>query len=235
VRGEFPRRLPEDVCELVAGWASAEAHSTPVQIADAAAPVLEEWWTARELELVARWQDAAGKPDGHGVSGWEQTLAAAPDAKVELLLFQDGLRLERSDGYPSAFECEHCGRASASARECPLPRRHAARARVRHRRRDPRVLRYGGKVHAVHRDSALSGVGGIGALTRFTARRCPAKRRALCREVFEQVADDRFFFDHQAAGGHRSGKLRIPGCRLRPPFQRLSGRSGAKRAHVVAG
>ena len=55
---------------------------------------------AREEELLARWREEAAR-NGRAATGWEETLQAASDGRVELLLVQDGAD-RRPTSVPSA-------------------------------------------------------------------------------------------------------------------------------------
>ena len=61
---------------------------------------------------IERWREEAGR-NARAASGWEQTLEAASDGRVELLLFQKGV------DHP-AFRCPACGRAAIEGGSCPL-------------------------------------------------------------------------------------------------------------------
>ena len=170
VRGEFSRYLASAAHALVAGWISVEPHRPHDKIAAAAQPVLREWWAARERELLDSWHEAAAKHT-HGVAGFEDTLEAATDGAVAVLLFQDEPRVE----WPPAFECEHDGRASLTPGECPLDggtfvrRPDGLEVVLRE------TLRYGGKAFATQHQDDLARAQGVGAMTRFM----PATRSRL--------------------------------------------------------
>jgi len=58
-------------------------------------PLLDEWRDARENELLARWREEAAR-NGRAATGWDETLQAASEGRVELLLVQYRLD-EQSD------------------------------------------------------------------------------------------------------------------------------------------
>src|SRR3954469_19818095 len=87
IRSEFEALLSNEVQGCVAGWATAEAHADGAQVIAAAKPVLEEWWSSRENEVLDRWREEAGK-NGRATSGWASTLEAASDGPVGVLLVQ---------------------------------------------------------------------------------------------------------------------------------------------------
>ena len=88
-----------------------------------------------EAEAVERWREEVGK-DARGTSGWAETLEAASDGRVELLLHQAGVQRD-------AYRCPACGRAAADAATArSTARRWRPRRRARPRRpADARVRR----------------------------------------------------------------------------------------------
>jgi peptide subunit release factor 1 (eRF1) len=121
--------------------------------------VLDEWWRKREEALLARWREEAGK-NGRAAAGWEETLEAASDGRVELLLVQDGVD-------QPAYECPKCGRAQRTGGSCPLDgttmvsRENGVDLAVH------RTLAHGGTVHVRRDRQDLEPVGGVAALLRF--------------------------------------------------------------------
>ena len=111
------------------GWVAAEAHADAPRLLEAARPLLDDWRAGREEELLERWREEAAR-NGRAATGWEETLQAASDGRVELLLVQEGadqpgVRLSRvrarTDG----------------GRELPARRNDAADRRNRPRSRRP--------------------------------------------------------------------------------------------------
>src|SRR5262249_41080476 len=107
-----------------------------------------------------RWQEEAGR-SGRAASGWDETLEAASDGRVELLLFQENA------GH-LAFECPSCGRAQTRNGACPFdatlmePRQDGVDLAVH------RTLAHGGAVRALDRERPeLGPVEGIAALLRY--------------------------------------------------------------------
>jgi peptide chain release factor subunit 1 len=159
IRGEFEGLLSKATAASVAGWATAEAHAEGAQLLDVARPVLDGWWSARERGLLERWREEAGK-NGRASAGWEQTLEAASDGRIELLLVQAGV--DRP-----AYQCPRCGRVQVQNGGCPLdgttmePRDDGVDLAVH------QTLTYGGTVHVVRDRRDLEPVGGVAALLRF--------------------------------------------------------------------
>jgi peptide chain release factor subunit 1 len=159
VRPEFSAALSTEVCDAIVGWAAAEQHAGPAELYAAVAPLLDAWRAERESEAVERWREETGR-NGRGVSGWQGTLEAASDARVELLLYAGGVRRD-------AYRCPACGRASTEPGGCPLdgttlePRDDGLDLAVR------LTLANGGEVLAVEHRRDLEPVEGIGAILRY--------------------------------------------------------------------
>jgi peptide chain release factor subunit 1 len=157
-RPQFVELLPQEATQALAGWVHAEAHAGPADLLAAVLPVLDQARLHGVHEALERWRAEAGK-NGRAASGWKETLEAASDARVDVLLAQEGARRE-------AWECPRCGRGSAEPGECPLDGAELRRERdgldlaVRH------TLAHGGNVLNVERrdDGPAEG---IGALLRF--------------------------------------------------------------------
>jgi peptide chain release factor subunit 1 len=160
IRSEFEALLSNEVQTCVAGWASAEAHADGPQVLDAARPVLNEWWAGHEDELLARWREEAGK-NGRAASGWQSTLEAASDGRVDLLLVQEGVD-------QPAYQCPQCGRAQMGDGSCPLDgttmeAKEGGLDLALHQ-----TLAHGGTVHVIRGERRdLDPVGGVAALLRF--------------------------------------------------------------------
>jgi peptide chain release factor subunit 1 len=159
IRPEFEALLSNEVQGCVAGWATAEAHADGAQVIEAAAPVLDAWWSAREQEVLDRWREEAGK-NGRAASGWEGTLEAASDGRVDLLLVQEGVD-------QPAYQCPQCGRAQLQDGSCPLDgttmeAKDGGLDLALHQ-----TLAHGGTVHVVRDRRDLEPVGGVAALLRF--------------------------------------------------------------------
>lgn len=159
IRSEFEALLSNEVQSSLAGWASAEAHADGAQVVAAAQPVLDSWWSNREEELLERWREEAGK-NGRASTGWESTLEAASDGRVELLLVQEGVDQR-------AYQCPQCGRAQLTDGSCPLDgtameAKDGGLDLALHQ-----TLAHGGSVHVVRDRQDLAPIGGLAALLRF--------------------------------------------------------------------
>jgi peptide chain release factor subunit 1 len=158
-RAEFEELLSHDTAAAVIGWTSAEAHAAPAELLKLAVPVLDRYRAEKETELVVRWEEEMGR-SGRASSGWEATLEAASEGRVELLLFQQGVDHD-------AFRCPQCGRVAVGGGKCPLdgtsmePSSNGLDLAVH------QTLLHGGRVWAVRQRHDLEPVGGIGALLRY--------------------------------------------------------------------
>jgi peptide chain release factor subunit 1 len=159
VRAEFTDALPAEVQEAIVGAVTAEAHASTSHVQQIVLPSLEQWRSSREGEAVERWREEAGR-DARAASGWERTLEAASDGRVELLLYQAGVQR-------NAFRCPACGRAALDGAACPLdgttmePRDDGLDLAVR------QTLAHGGDVLAVEHRRDLDPVEGVGAILRY--------------------------------------------------------------------
>jgi peptide chain release factor subunit 1 len=159
-RTEFERLLSPEVRTALVGWVSAEAHVDAPRLLEAARPLLDQWRTGREEELLARWREEAAR-NGRAATGWEETLQAASDGRVELLLVQEGA--DRP-----AYVCPACGRAQVVDGSCPLDGTTLQAADTGIDLAVHQTLTHGGTVEVIgeeHRD--LEPVGGLAALLRF--------------------------------------------------------------------
>ena len=160
-RSGFEGLLSPETRAALIGWVAAEAHVDPPRLLEAARPLLDGWRSGREEELLARWREEAAR-NGRAAAGWEETLQAASDGRIELLLVQDGA--DRP-----AYVCPACGRAQAENGSCPLDGTTLQAADTGLDLAVHQTLTHGGTVEVIdgeeHRD--LEPVGGLAALLRF--------------------------------------------------------------------
>jgi peptide chain release factor subunit 1 len=159
-RAGFDALLSPEVRAALVGWVAAEAHVDAPRLLEAARPLLDEWRAGREEELLARWREEAAR-NGRAAAGWEETLQAASDGRVELLLVQEGAD-------QPAYVCPACGRAQAMDGTCPLDGTTLQPADTGLDLAVHQTLTHGGTVEVIgddHRD--LEPVGGVAALLRF--------------------------------------------------------------------
>jgi peptide chain release factor subunit 1 len=158
-RAEFTNTLPKEARDALVGWAPAEAHASAPELLDAVRPVLERAQAKDERETIERWREEAGR-NGRAASGWAQTLEAASDGRVEVLLFQEGA--DRS-----AFRCPACGRAAVTGGSCPLDGTQLEPHDAGLDLAVHQTLAHGGALWAIRHHTDLAPVEGIGALLRY--------------------------------------------------------------------
>jgi peptide chain release factor subunit 1 len=158
-RAELEELLAKETKDAVIGWTSAESHAGPSELLALTSPFLEQAREREEAEVVDRWREEAGR-GGRAASGWNETLEAASDARIQVLLYQENAQNE-------AWQCPACGRLSASGGQCPLD---GTETEHREDGLDPIVhqtLANGGTVLPLSARRDLDPVAGIGALLRF--------------------------------------------------------------------
>ena len=154
------RLLSTEVRGALLGWVAVDAHADATRLLEVAQPLLDEWRAGREQALLARWREEAAR-NGRAATGWEETLQAASDGRVELLLVQEGV--DRS-----AYLCPACGRAQVQDGSCPLDGTTLEAVETGLDLAVHQTLTHGGTVDVIgeeHRD--LEPVGGVAALLRF--------------------------------------------------------------------
>ena len=159
-RSGFEDLLSPETRGALVGWVAAEAHVDASRLLESARPLLDEWRTGREEELLARWREEAARK-GRAATGWEETLQAASDGRVALLLVQEGADRE-------AYVCPECGRAQLAVGSCPLDGTTLQTADTGLELAVHQTLTHGGVIEVIgeeHRD--LEPVGGLAALLRF--------------------------------------------------------------------
>ncbi|HEU5362315.1 MAG TPA: Vms1/Ankzf1 family peptidyl-tRNA hydrolase [Gaiellaceae bacterium] len=158
MRGEFEAALSNEARAAIVGWATAEAHAGPSELLDVVRPLLDEARARSDRAALARFEELHGRGE-RSATGWKQVLDAASDARVDVLLVEEGAQAR-------AWECPQCGRASADGGDCPLDgtkleERDDAVDLALHR-----ALAHGGTVVRVG-SGALGDPKGVGALLRF--------------------------------------------------------------------
>jgi peptide chain release factor subunit 1 len=159
-RSGFEALLSPETRAALVGWVAAEAHVDAPRLLEAARPLLDEWRAGREEKMLMRWREEAAR-NGRAATGWEETLQAASDGRVELLLVQEG-----ADS--PAFVCPACGRAQLVDGSCPLDGTTLQAADAGLDLAVHQTLTHGGTVEVIgeeHRD--LEPVGGLAALLRY--------------------------------------------------------------------
>jgi peptide chain release factor subunit 1 len=158
-KAAFDGLVSKAVKAAIVGWTTAEAHGGPPELLSAATPVLESFRAHEEEAAVERWREEAGR-NGRATAGWETTLEAASDGRVDLLLYRNGIR------HP-AFRCPSCGRLAAEDGTCPLDGTRMEQTDEGLDLAVHQTLSNGGTVWAVTTRGDLDPVEGIGALLRY--------------------------------------------------------------------
>jgi len=159
LRPELAALLRNDARSTVAGWTQAEAHASPAELLALATPLLKAWQEERERAVLERWREEAAR-GGRAASGWAETLEAASDGRVELLLY-------RETANRPAWRCPACGRLQLEEGKCPLD---GTELEEREEGLDLAVhqtLAHGGTALVVTAGHDLDPAGGIGALLRY--------------------------------------------------------------------
>lgn len=112
MRGEIESELSHETRQAVVGWTSAEAHAAPTALLELAQPLLDEAEAHDEAEVLERWQMGRGR-GRRAAAGWAETLEAASDARVEILLLEQGATHK-------AWQCPNDGRVQIVPGTCPL-------------------------------------------------------------------------------------------------------------------
>jgi hypothetical protein len=126
---------------------------------EAVKPVLDGAAKREEQDAIERWREESGR-DSRATAGWAPTLEAASDARVDLLLYQDGVQR-------TVWRCPQDGRLSASAGECPLDGTPMEEDEAGLDLAVHQTLAHGGRALAIQHHDDLEPVEGIGALLRF--------------------------------------------------------------------
>ena len=110
-RGEFEELRLDETRSAVVGWTSADAHAWPTELLDVDEPDPRRRARRRRTRCSSAGARRPGA-DGRAASGWAETLEAASDARVEVLLYEEGADHE-------AWQCAACGRLRHGG-QCPL-------------------------------------------------------------------------------------------------------------------
>ena len=159
VRSEFEALLAHETRTCIVGWAAVEAHTDGQRLLAAIRPILDRWWTGREEAMLERWREEAAT-NGRASTGWEETLEAASDGRVDLLLVQSGVE------HP-AYECPKCGRAQLTDGNCPIDGTAMENRDTGLDVAVHKTLVNGGTVQVIREHRDLEPVGGLAALLRY--------------------------------------------------------------------
>jgi peptide chain release factor subunit 1 len=160
IRAEFEELVSNGTKHAVVGWTSADAHhASAKELLELTSPILDSARAKEEAALIDRWCEEAGR-GGRAASGWAEVLEAASDARVDVLLYEEGTDHE-------AWQCAACGRLSATGGQCPLDGTETDRRDDGLDLTVHQTVAHGGTVWAVTAHEDLGPAGGIGALLRY--------------------------------------------------------------------
>jgi peptide chain release factor subunit 1 len=111
-RTEFQSLLARHVREALIGWIDYDARADGDDLRPDVERLLDEHLRRERWALLERWREERGLESGRAASGWAETLEAAADAAVDVLLV-DGTTAE-------AYECPSCGRGYPEPGACAL-------------------------------------------------------------------------------------------------------------------
>jgi peptide chain release factor subunit 1 len=111
-RAEFEGLLVPHVRESLVGWLDYDRHADGDDFRPAIERLLDERVRDEREALLASWREEHGQSGGKASMGWAETLEAAADAAVDVLVV-DGTTRE-------AYECPSCGRGDLEPGACAL-------------------------------------------------------------------------------------------------------------------
>ena len=143
-------------------------------------PLLERGARGRESEALERWREEAGR-SGRAAAGWKETLEAASDGRVELLLYDEACE-------PRRVPLPARAAAPRSTRHVPARRHDAGAARRRPRPRGPPTLAHGGD-RARRRQPPATSIPSRGSARSCASDRRPRPRRsrAAARAALDEL------------------------------------------------
>ena len=112
MRNPFADALSQEARDALVGWATAEAHAGPAELLEIVRPVLAEAEARRAQDALERYQEEVGR-GGRASSGWQATLDAAADTRVDVLLVTEGANRP-------LYECPECHRGFVEDGTCPI-------------------------------------------------------------------------------------------------------------------
>ena len=109
-RPEIERLLSNEARRLLVGFVHPGSRPGAPALRKAVEPLVARLNDEREQRVIERWRDEAGR-NGRACAGWEKTLEAASDGRIEALLYLAG-------GERRAWFCPECGRISVRSGNC---------------------------------------------------------------------------------------------------------------------
>jgi peptide chain release factor subunit 1 len=111
-RSEFVGLLAPHVGDALAGWIDYDARADGDALRPDVERVVADHLTREREALLERWREERGRESGRATAGWAETLEAAADGAVDVLLV-DGTTTD-------AYECPNCGRGYLEPGRCQL-------------------------------------------------------------------------------------------------------------------
>jgi peptide chain release factor subunit 1 len=158
-RSDFEELVSSATKSALVGWTSGDAHASAQKLLELTSPILDAARAKEEAALIDRWREEAGR-GGRAAAGWADVLEAASDARVEVLLYEEGTDHE-------AWQCPACGRLSVTGGQCPLDGTETDRRDDGLDLTEHQTVAHGGTVWAVTAHEDLGPVEGVGALLRY--------------------------------------------------------------------
>ena len=112
LRSELESKLSQETREAIVGWTSGDGQASEGELLEQVRPLLDEARAREDEATLERWEAERGR-GGNVAAGWQETLEAASDARVDVLLIGEGARRP-------AWSCPKDGRAYADGGTCPL-------------------------------------------------------------------------------------------------------------------
>jgi peptide chain release factor subunit 1 len=111
-RTDFEELLEPHVRKALVGWADYDARTDGNDLRPEVERLLAEHLNREREALLERWHDERGQGSGRASGGWAETLEAAADAGIDVLLVDGSTR--------DAYECPSCGRGYLEPGTCVL-------------------------------------------------------------------------------------------------------------------
>ena len=158
-RPEIERLLSSEAHRLLIGFVQPGSRPGAPALRKVVEPLVGRLKEEREARLTRRWRDETGRA-GRACAGWERTLEAASDGRIEVLLYSVGTKSR-------GWLCSDCGRISAQPGNCPLDGMTLAEQDDGLDLLVHRTLEQGGSIVVLHEPSLPEESEGIGALLRY--------------------------------------------------------------------
>lgn len=158
-RSEIERLLSSEARRLLVGFAQPGSRRGAPALQKVVQPLVERLHEEREARLTRRWQEEFGR-GARACAGWECTLEAASDGRIDVLLYRAGVE-------STAWLCGDCERISVRPGNCSLDGTTLVEQSEGLDLLVHRTLEQAGSIVALREPSLLDENEGIGALLRF--------------------------------------------------------------------